>query len=263
MRFNAIYWSVEEKEEKVLEWNEHIEWAHKERENYKQQIKIAYKDIQNFGINNLVCPGKPNSLDITIHISWDYAQQIQLPHLSQQEGDMYFKSLYKVHLFGICDDAFPRQVNYLIKESELVGKGADTVISLVHNYFELHGLGEKRLVIHADYCSGQNKNNAIITYLAWRVLTGLYDKITYCFMVAGHTKFSPDGFFGLIKLLLRKSEVDNLDYLIKVVQNSTPGGYNIAQTVFDKQNQVVHFYEWTDWLKQQFITIPNILTPLF
>ncbi|CAG8841398.1 21312_t:CDS:1, partial [Gigaspora margarita] len=24
-------------------------------------------------------------------------------------------------------------------------------------------------------------------------------------------------------------------------------------------NQVVHFYKWTDWLKQKFITIPNIL----
>ena len=84
----------------------------------------------------------------------------------------------------------------------------------------------------------------MIAYLAWRVLTGLHDSITYCFMVAGHTKFSPDGFFGLIKLLLKKSEVDNLDDLIAIVQNSTPGGYNIAQTVFDnKGNQVVHFYE--------------------
>jgi len=100
----------------------------------------------------------------------------------------------------------------------------------------------------------------MIAYLAWRVLTGLHDSITYCFMVAGHTKFSPDGFFGLIKLLLRKSEVDNLEDLIKVVENSTPGGYNIAQTIFDNNgNQIVHFYEWTDWLKQNFITIPNIL----
>jgi len=84
----------------------------------------------------------------------------------------------------------------------------------------------------------------MIAYLAWRVLTGLHDSITYCFMVAGHTKFSLDGFFGLIKLLLRKSEADNLDNLVKIVQNSTPGGYNIALTVFDnKNNQIVHFYE--------------------
>ena len=105
----------------------------------------------------------------------------------------------------------------MIKENELVGKSADTVISLVHNYFELYGLREKNLVIHADNCSGQNKNNAMIAYLAWRVLTGLYDSITYCFIVVEHTKFSPDRFFGLIKLLLRKSKADNLDDLVKIV----------------------------------------------
>ncbi|KAF0530786.1 chaperonin: PROVISIONAL [Gigaspora margarita] len=137
---------------------------------------------------------------------------------------IFILNLYKVHLFGIYDDALPCQVNYLIKESELVGKGADTVISLVHNYFELHGSGEKRLVIHADNCSGQNKNNADL------------------FLVILNLALM--GFFGLIKLLLRKSEVDNLDDLVKVVQNSTSGGFNIAQTIFDNnEKQVVHFYE--------------------
>ena len=79
-------------------------------------------------------------------------------------------------------------------------------------------------------------------------------------MVAGHTKFSPDGFFGLIKLLLRKSEVDNLNDLTKIIQYSTTGKYNIVQTVFDdKENQVVYCYKQTDQLKQNFTTIPNIL----
>ena len=48
----------------------------------------------------------------------------------------------------------------------MVGKGADTVISLVYHYFKNHGLGEKHIIIHADNCAGQNKNNAIIKYLA-------------------------------------------------------------------------------------------------
>ena len=56
-------------------------------------------------------------------------------------------------------------MNYLIKESEMPEKGADVVILLVHNYFLLHGLREKCLIIHADNCSGQNKNNLMIAYL--------------------------------------------------------------------------------------------------
>jgi len=123
------------------------------------------------------------------------------------------------------------------------GKGADVVISLVHNYFLLHGLEEKLLIIHADNCSGQNKNNLMIAYLTWRVMMSYHDRITYSFMIAGHTKFSPDSFFGLFKLALAKSEVDNLDDLIKVVENSTTNGYNVTQTIFDKdENQVVYFY---------------------
>src|SRR6266496_2694645 len=94
-------------------------------------------------------------------------------------------------------------------------------------------MGETNLVIHADNCAGQNKNNAMIMYLAWRVACGLHTKITYSFMVAGHTKFSPDGFFGLLKLKLRKSEVDNIEDLIKVIKESTTGEYNIAQPIFN------------------------------
>ncbi|CAB4391510.1 unnamed protein product [Rhizophagus irregularis] len=100
----------------------------------------------------------------------------------------------------------------------------------------------------------------MIMYLAWRIACGLHTQITYSFMVAGHTKFSPDGFFGLLKLKLRKSEVDNLDDLIEVVETSTTGGFNKTQTIFDKnKNKVVHFYNWTEFLLKFFKPIPNIL----
>lgn len=61
-------------------------------------------------------------------------------------------------------EAIPRQVNYLIDEAS--GKGVNTTISYVHHYFENHGLGETCVHLHADNCSGQNKNNYFIWYLA-------------------------------------------------------------------------------------------------
>ena len=54
------------------------------------------------------------------------------------------------------------QVNYLIDEGMVSGKGANTVISLIHHALENYGLGEEKLHLHADNCSGQNKNNAMI-----------------------------------------------------------------------------------------------------
>jgi len=123
----------------------------------------------------------------------------------------------------------------------------------------LYGLGEEEIIIHADNCSGQNKNNAMIQYLAWRVLTGKHKRITYSFMVAGHTKFSPDGFFGLFKFKLKNSEVDDLEDLVNVVESST-NGYNIAQTIYDENDErKVFFNSWTEYLKNFFKPLPNIL----
>ena len=78
-----------------------------------------------------------------------------------------------------------------------MGKGANAVVSMLHHFFEVHGLGED-VHLHADNCGGQNKN-IMVGYLLWRVLTGLHENITLSFMVAGHTKFSPDWCFGLLK----------------------------------------------------------------
>lgn len=100
------------------------------------------------------------------------------------------------------------QVNYLIDEADYVGKGANATISLVHHYLQNHGLKEKDLLLHADNCVGQNKNNIVVQCLAWRVIAGLSDSIELSFMLVGHTKFAPDRFFGLFKNLFRRSQVD-------------------------------------------------------
>ncbi len=100
----------------------------------------------------------------------------------------------------------------------------------------------------------------MIMYLAWWIMNNLHEEITYSFIVAGHTKFSSDRFFGLFKLKLRKSEMDNLDDLVQVVNNSTVGRYNLAQTIFDKEGKrVVFFYAWTEFLTNYFKPVPSIL----
>ena len=87
---------------------------------------------------------------------------------------------------------------------------------------------------------------------------GKHKRITYSFMVAGHTKFSPDGFFGLFKLKLKKSEVDDLEDLVNVVESST-NGYNNAQTIYDGNGErKVFFYRWTEYLKKFFKQLQGI-----
>ena len=50
-------------------------------------------------------------------------------------------------------------MNYLIDEGIMAGKGANTVISLLHHHFTVHGLEESCVHLDANNCIGQNKNN--------------------------------------------------------------------------------------------------------
>ena len=62
-------------------------------------------------------------------------------------------------------------------------------------------------------------------------MTGKNDSIEVSFMLVGHTKFSPDSFFGLIKKVYRHSSVSSLSELVGVIERSTTQQKNIAQLI--------------------------------
>ena len=45
---------------------------------------------------------------------------------------------------------------------------------MVHRYFNKFEHGETDAKIHFDNCTGQNKNNVVLWYGLWRVMTGKY-----------------------------------------------------------------------------------------
>ena len=50
-------------------------------------------------------------------------QNIHVPHSDQQVSKIYYLSPRKVHLFGIQDEAVREQINYILDEGEIIGKG--------------------------------------------------------------------------------------------------------------------------------------------
>ena len=101
------------------------------------------------------------SLNVTVHYSFDYAQQVHIPAIPCNLGQSSSRLLGSV---GYLD--LPRQVNFLIDKGTSAGKGANATISYVNYYFEHHGLGETDMQLNADNCSGQNKNNYFLWYFA-------------------------------------------------------------------------------------------------
>ena len=78
-------------------------------------------------------------------------------------------------------------MNFVIDDASDTGKGASTIVSMLHYFFAHHSLGETHLKLHADNCAGQNKNNTMLQYLMWRVLSGQHKTILLSFMITGHT----------------------------------------------------------------------------
>ena len=251
--------NIEDNDKKVTlnQYLEHLPIAKMERNYYRNQCEQA-RDCYPEDFTPYT-PSIPCSFNGIAHYSWDYAQQIHYPANPQQPGPIYFKTPRKCSIFGISNDACEYQFNYRNDEIVSTGKGANPTISYVHHYFTNHGMGETKALIHADNCAGQNKNNYFLWYLAYRTIIGLNHDIEYSFMCVGHTKFSCDRCFGVLKKKTNITELWSLYDIADAVSNS--GVNNEAELVGNHQGEVrVKVFDWGIWLGKCFRRLDGILS---
>lgn len=238
---------------------DHLNYVKKERLYYKSYVHesvIDYKKINKIATMQM---GQENSLDIVMSYSWDFAQQLQYPFEEQQVGPIFFKTPRRAQLFGVCCEGSQQQANYLIDEADFPEKNANTVISLLDHFFSHYGYGETHAYLTADNCVGQNKNNAVIQYLMYRILSNLHTTIEMSFLVVGHTKFSPDSHFGIAKKKYRLSQVYTYEQLARVIEDSAQDRYNICHRYHEtKESDGIIYRDWSNWLSNYFKIIPNI-----
>ena len=76
-------------------------------------------------------------------------------------------------------------------------------------------------------------------------------------MVVGHTKFSPDWCFGLLKQRLRRCELHCLDDIVREVERSAD--VNFAQLVGTQSGEtLVPMYDWSTFFHPHFKVLPHI-----
>lgn len=76
-------------------------------------------------------------------------------------------------------------------------------------------------------------------------------------MPVGHTKFSPDWCFGLLKQRYRRCAVNCLDDMVRVVESSA--NVNTAQIVGDQAGETcVPTYDWYQFFQPHFKQLKNI-----
>ena len=119
------------------------------------------------------------------------------------------------------------------------------------------GLGKTEALVHADNCGAQNKNSAFIRYYLWHVISGLLEEIHYNFLLPGHTKFSPDWCFGLLKQKTRKTFISSLFDIARSVEESASG--NVAELVgLHSGTVLIPSYDWFTYLGNFFKKLPSI-----
>ena len=174
-----------------------------------------------------------------------------IPHRPQQVGSIYFKTPQKCHIFRICSESAPKQINYLIDEAVLTRKGANETISYLHHYLKSdHSVNCKTLQFH----SGQNKNNAVIQYTCYRLFQGFNSNIEVSFILPYHTRFGRDWCFGLIKMKYKHSYISSISDLAEVVMLSTTKEINIPQLITESSssNTLVPVRKWKIFLESYF-----------
>jgi hypothetical protein len=226
--------------------------------NYEEHLAAANCERQHY---NRIIEKCKNDLTST-HICYDWAQNVSAPYSPQQVGPIYFKTPFKINVFGICtqnDKGENYQLNYTIGEDELpegTSKGANTTLNMVFDFLQKIHHGGKNLYVTCDNCSGQNKNNPSLWFWSWLIMLGWYENIYINFMIPGHTKFVCDGFFGSIKKTYRNRCINTVDHVEEAINDSTIKHNN--KSIRYKNGMGWKWYDFSSLFKNNFRNLPNI-----
>ena len=157
-------------------------------------------------------------LRFTLVVCVDYQMSKLLPSWgeSAQPGSTYYLQKLSHDLFGLVNHATNSSVVYIFDER--VGPKTDHTLSYITHYIQTKlPSWVRRIHIFMDNTVSTNKNSYTMGWAAEMVQQKLLDFVRVSFMIAGHTKFSPDKLFSKIALTFNRSDVFTTDDLSEVV----------------------------------------------
>ena len=200
----------------------------------------------------------PASNAISAHYSFDFAQQVRYPSNPLQPGPIYFlRPPSKAAIFGVCCEAIPRQVNFIIDEASDTGKGANTVVSLLDFFPAIMASAKPPPVCMLTTAVARTEITPWCSTSCGECSQVCTKPSVHHFMITGHTKFSTDACFGLLKRKFRRTDVSSLDNLARVVEESA--ACNICQLVGAQDGStIVPSRDWAGFLSSHFRRLDGI-----
>ncbi|XP_052265542.1 uncharacterized protein LOC127868025 isoform X2 [Dreissena polymorpha] len=182
-----------------------------------------------------------------------------MSHHARQMEPLYFYSLRKVHIFGVRIDGQRKHINFLVDEDQTIGQdgsqahGPDSVISMLDWVMANYETENDVCSIHADNCTGQNKNKFVVGYLMWRVMTGKHRKIEYQMQIPGHARCLVDSGFAHIKIKYHCHDCETREQLAEIVEGSSIGNMAVSYPQLSCR-------AWKEFLGQHFKPVIGIST---
>lgn len=154
-------------------------------------------------------------------IEVDFKSSIKIPHTAEETSDQFQPFTLHgldVNVLGVYDHGRKRACIILYQE----GSATDSnfTIAGVHAYFKRVG-NVRHVVAYFDSCSGQNRNQNMVRYLAGRVCKGYQETITMRFFPVGHTHATVDALFGWVDRSYKLHDAFTADELIQVINSAT------------------------------------------
>ena len=185
----------------------------------------------------------------TLVICADYQMAKLVPYWGQaaQPGSTYYLQKLSHDIFGIVDHGSGSSKVYLFDERAGLKNTDHTILYLTH-YISSLPSWIHRVHIFLDNTCSTNKNYYLMSW-AYKVIQ--QDKLNFLrvsFLIAGHTKFSPDLLFSKIAQSYNKSDVFNTNKLKNVIAN-------YASVILDNGALVG---DWREKLSKKYSKLPGI-----
>ena len=208
------------------EQERHRQTAQKAHEYYVEETArcaFRWKQIKELEEKTTLSDDEKETLAVLKHrfnlvLSADYQQCKLVPYwgMSDQPGSTYYLQKMNHDLFGVVNHGDSSNAVYLFDET--VGpKNTDHTLSFLTHYIHALPPWIKRVHLFLDNTSSTNKNFYSMAWAMELIQQDVIEFLCISFLIAGHTKFSPDLLFSKIAQTYNKSDVFNTEELGDIV----------------------------------------------
>ena len=186
----------------------------------------------------------------TLVLSADYQQAKLTPYWGQspQPGSTYYLMKHSTDVFSIVDHHNDSGHTFLFSK-QFGPKNTDHTVSFLVKYIKSVQDAYpwiERMLLFLDNATSTNKNKYLISWAMEMAEQEMVSSLHICFLVAGHTKFTPNRYFA--SKTYNKSDVFNEGELGKLYSQHSQVNVSNGDDI----------YPWRDAMKALYSDIPGI-----